>query len=97
MENYDCYANGVKSSFLKTLQIREYGEGIGFHVWYQKNQSDVVYIKCSSGSHVETAISWMGITVETLIKGAKRLVGKVKEKDLVSLPPNITIRRTRGT
>ena len=57
MENYDCYANGVKSSFLKTLQIREYGEGIGFHVWYQKNQSDVVYIKCSSGSHVETAIS----------------------------------------
>ena len=33
----------------------------------------------------------MGITDETLIKGcAKRLIGKVKEKDPVSWPPKIS-------
>ena len=39
---------------------------------------------------VETAISCMGNTDETLIKGcAERLVGKGKEKDPVSWPPKI--------
>ena len=33
-------ACGVNSSFLKTLLIRKYGYGIGFHVWHQKNESE---------------------------------------------------------
>ena len=92
MENYNHSAYGVKSSFLKTLLIREYGDSIGFHVRHQKNESEVVYDRRNSSSYVEAAISCMGITDETLIKGyAKRLVGKVKEKDPVSWPPKISL------
>ena len=92
MENYNHSAYGVKSSFLKTLLIREYGYSIGFHVRHQKNESEVVYDRRNSSSYVEAAISCMGITDETLIKGyAKRLVGKVKEKDPVSWPPKISL------
>ena len=91
MENYNHSAYGVNSSFLKTLLIREYGENIGFHVGYQKNKSEVVYDKRNGISYVEAAISCMGITDETLIKDcAKRLFGKVKEKNPVSRPPKIS-------
>ena len=80
MENYNHNAYGVKSSFLKTLLIREYGNSIGFHVRHQKNESEVVYDKRNSSSYVDAAISCTGIKDETLIKRcAKRLVGKVKE------------------
>ena len=40
MENYNHSAYGVKSSFLKRLLIREYGDSIGFHVRHQKNDSE---------------------------------------------------------
>ena len=36
LENYNHNAYGVRSSFLKTLLIREYGNSIGFHVRHQK-------------------------------------------------------------
>ena len=36
MANYNHNASGVKSSFLKTLLIREYGEDVGFYVRNQK-------------------------------------------------------------
>ena len=92
MENYNHSAYGVKPSFLKTLLIREYEDSIGFHVRHQKNESEVVYDRRNCSSYVEAAISCMGITDETLIKGfAKRLVGIVKEKDLVSWPPKISL------
>ena len=91
MENFNHSAYGVKSSFLKTLLIREYEGSMGFHVRHQKNQLEVVYDTGNSNSYVEAAISCMGITDETLIKGcAERLVGKVKEKDPVFWPPKIS-------
>ena len=74
MENCNHSAYEVKSSFLKILLISEYGDSIGFHVRHQKNELEVVYRKRKSSSYVEAAISCMGITDETLIKGcAKRL------------------------
>ena len=91
MENFNHSAYGVKSSFLKTLLIREYEGSMGFHVRHQKNQLEVVYDKGNSNSYVEAAISCMEITDETLIKGCgERLVGKVKEKDPVFWPPKIS-------
>ena len=85
MESYNHSAYEEKSSFLKTLLIREYGDSIGFHVQHQKNELEAVYGKRNSSSYVEAAISCMGITDETLIKGcAKGLVRKVKEKDPIS-------------
>ena len=73
------------------MLIHEYGDSIGFHVQHQNNESKVVCDKFNSSSYVEDAISCIVITDETLIKVcAKRLVGKVKEKDLVSWPPKIS-------
>ena len=43
MADYYHSACGVKSSFLKTLLIREYGDSIGFYTRHQKNESEVVY------------------------------------------------------
>ena len=71
--------------------MHEYGDSIGFHVQHQKNEPEVVCDKCNSSSYVGEAISCMVITDETLIKVcAKRLVGKVKEKEPVSWPPKIS-------
>ena len=88
MEYYSHSAYGVKSSFLKTMLIRDYGDSIGFHVRHQKNESEVAYEKRNRSSYVEAAISCMGIPDETLIKGcAKRLNGKVitRGKELVEI------------
>ena len=91
MEIYNLSAYGVKSSFLRTLEIPGYGDGIGFHVQHRKNEFEVVYDKCESNSYVEAAISCLETTDETLMKGcAKRLQGKVKEKDPVSWPLKIS-------
>ena len=91
MENYNHSVYGVNLSFLKTLLIHEYGDSIGFHIWHQKNESEVVYGKHNKSLYVEAAIFCIGITNEILINGcAKRLVGKVKEKDPVSWPSKIS-------
>ena len=66
MENYNHSVYGVKSSFLKTLLICEYGNSIGFHVHHQKNESEVVYDKRNSSSYVEAAISCIRITDKRL-------------------------------
>ena len=50
MENYNHNAFGVKSSFLKTLLIREFDGTIGFHIRSQKNESEEVYDKGNGGS-----------------------------------------------
>ena len=36
MENYNHIVVRLNSSFLKTLQIREYGENIGFQIRHQR-------------------------------------------------------------
>ena len=92
MEIYNHSAHGVKSSFLRTWQIREYGDSTRFHhVRHQKNKSKVVYDIRNGSSYVQEAIFCMGTTDETLMKGsAKTLVGKVKGKDPVSWPPKIS-------
>ena len=48
VENYNHGAYEVKSSFLKTLLICEYGDSIGFCVWHHENESEVVYDKRNS-------------------------------------------------
>ena len=73
MEKYNHTAYGVKSSFMKTFIIREYGDNTGFHVQHQKNKAEVVYDERNSSSYVEAAISCMRIADETLIKPSRHL------------------------
>ena len=76
MENYNHSAYRIKSGFLKTLLIRDYGDSIGFYVRHQKKESDVVYDKRDSSSYVEAAISCLRITDETLTRGSCFLLEK---------------------
>ena len=58
---------------------------------HQKKLSEVVYDKRNCSSYIEAAISCMGISDESLIKGcAERLIEKVKEKSPPALPPKIS-------
>ena len=57
MENDNHSAYEIKSSYLKTLLICDYGDSIGLHVRHQKNEPEVVYDKRSSVSYVEAPIS----------------------------------------
>jgi len=46
----------VKSSYLKEILIKEFGEDIGFHECSQKNVSELVYDKTAVGTYVEAAV-----------------------------------------
>ena len=54
MENNNHTAYEVKSRFLKTLVILEYGDSIGFHV--RKNELGKASDKCNCISYVKAAI-----------------------------------------
>ena len=58
---------GVKSSYVKEMLVREFGDGIGFHVTPRKNQSEVVYDTSGSSSYIEAVISLLGINNDHLV------------------------------
>lgn len=58
----------VKSSFLKEILLKEFGNDIGFHKRIQKNASEVVYDTTAAGSYVEAILSLFGISRDQLVK-----------------------------
>jgi len=52
----------VKSSYLKDILIREFGDDIGFHERIQKNISELVYHKTAAGTYVGAAIPTLGMS-----------------------------------
>ena len=80
----------IKSSFVKELLIKEYGDKIGFYERNQKNRSELVYDTQGGGSYVEAALNSCGISDEQLISNlAPRLREKIKETDVVDWPPTV--------
>ena len=58
----------VRSSYLKELMIREFGDDIGFYERTQRNVSELVYDKKAAGTYVEAALLSLGISDEQLLK-----------------------------
>ena len=58
----------VKSSYVKEILIKEFGDRIAFYKRPQRNLSDMVYDSQAAGTYVEAAILSLGITDEELIK-----------------------------
>ena len=80
----------VKSSYLKELLIKEFGEGIGFHERHQKNVSELVYDTTAGGTYIKAAISSLGVSNDQLAKTfAKRLKEEVIGTIIVPWPPYI--------
>ena len=57
--NYGYYST-VKSSFLKEILVKEFGDDIAFHDRSQKNASELVYDTRAAGSYLEAAMSSLG-------------------------------------
>ena len=48
--------------------MRDFGDGIGFHVTPRNNQSEVVYNTSGSTSYIEAVISLLGINNDQLVQ-----------------------------
>ena len=80
----------VKSSYLKELLLKEFGESIGFHTRNQKNVSELVYDTTAGGTYIEAAISSLGVSNDQLAMSfAARLKEQVLSTDTVPWPPYI--------
>ena len=89
ISQYGYPVSGVKSSFIKDILIREFGNKIGFH-FRQQNMSDLVYDTSGSGSYVEAALSSIGVSDEQLLCNvADRLRKDIKSVKLVPWPPRV--------
>jgi len=56
----------VKSSYLKELLMKEFGESLGFHQCSQKHVSELVYDTTAGGTYIEAAISSLGVSNDQL-------------------------------
>jgi len=80
----------VRSSYLKELLIKEFGEDIGFHERIQKNVSELVYDTRAAGSYIEFALLSLGVTDDQLVKNvATRLREQVIKTTTAPWPPYI--------
>ena len=81
----------VKSSYIKTILKKEFGDKIGFYERPQASLSDIVYDKTTAGSYVEAAILSLGISDEELLKNvAKRLHENIMNTEVISWPPLVS-------
>ena len=80
----------MKSSYLKEILTKEYGQSIGFKERPQKNQSEWVYDVAGGGSYIDAAIHSTGISDEKLMENlCGRLHAKIKAAKRVPWPPRI--------
>ena len=88
--DYGIEVNDMKSSYLKELLVKEYGDSIGFQPPIQKNKSELVFDRTGSASYVEAAMNATGVSDELLmVKVCKRLHDKIIESKCVPWPPRI--------
>ena len=89
MGTYGLPNLGVKSSYVKEMLVREFGDGIGFHVTPRKNQSEVVY-DTSGTSYIEAVISLLGINNDQLVQNvASMLRNKIRKVRKLPWPPQV--------
>ena len=90
LSRYGFQTDGVKSSYIKSILIREFQYSIGFHSRHLKNQSDLVYDTSAGGSYIEAAITSIGVSDEQLVQNvSKRIVGDVKSVGSIIWPPSV--------
>ena len=77
---YGFSVGNLKSSYVKELLIKEYGDSIGFHERPERNKSEFIYDTNGRGNYVEAAFNSFGITDEQLFLNlAPRLGEHIKE------------------
>ena len=80
----------MKSSKVKELIQETFGEEIGFHERYHKNESIIVFKRNAGGSFIEFAIYSWGISEEQILHtAAKRLRAHLKDNNDLGWPPTV--------
>lgn len=82
LSEHEIQNTSPKSSLIKDMLIKKYGDSVGFISRPQKNQSDLVFDRNGGDSYVE-ALSSIGISTEQLIHN----VGKDIRVDVKSVKP----------
>ena len=78
-----------RTSKLKSILKKEFGDVVGFHNRFQKNQSSIVYDVSKGGSYIEAAINAWGISDDDLLRNvASRLRNKTKNFTNLTWPPH---------
>ena len=78
-----------RTSKLKSILKKEFGDVVGFHNRFQKNQSSIVYDVSKGGSYIEAAINAWGISDDDLLRNvASRLRKKTKNFTNLTWPPH---------
>ena len=72
------FQNANKHQNLKSILEKEFGDAIGFHNRFQKNQSSIVYDVLKGGSYIQAAINAWGISDLLLRSVDSRLRNKIK-------------------
>ena len=78
-----------RTSGMKTMLEKEFGESIGFHNRLHKNESCIIYDVSKGGSYIEAAINTWGISDDDLLRNvAGRLKEKTKHFTNLKWPPH---------
>ena len=78
-----------RTSKLKSILKKEFGDVVGFHNRFQENQSSIVYDVSKGGSYIEAAINAWGISDDDLLRNvASRLRNKTKNFTNLTWPPH---------
>ena len=81
----------MKSSCVRDILRKQFGDKISFYERPQRNLSDIVYDNTAAGSYVEAAILSLGISDEQLLKNVAHRINKdVPNTQTVSWPSLIT-------
>ena len=79
-----------RTSKLKSILEKEFGDVVGFHNRFQENQSSIVYDVSKGGSYIEAAINAWGISDDDLLRNvASRLRNKTKNFINLTWPPHL--------
>ena len=77
-----------KTSNLRRMLEKGFGDKIGFHVRFQKNQSMIVYDVSNGGSFIKAALNAWGISGDNLINNVfRRLQSFLKDSKPLLWPP----------
>ena len=89
LREYETFLSdhGVVRSSLRTFDVKimleeAFGERIGFHDRYRKNESTLVYDKNNGGSFLEAALNCWGVTDERLFEIAGKSLREMSPRVL---------------
>lgn len=93
----DIYTNEIRDSSdnrceIKSLRAKlqlHFGDEIGFHLRYRRNESSIVYFKKHGGAYVESALNCSNVTSSLIANMSTNLHNLHKDSDAIPWPSEV--------